>query len=590
MIEIEFNYNQHYSTIQANLNARFEEVINKYIQKSYLNPSSIYFLANGKRINPKDTVEKQMNDMNKQNKNLKVLVQVIEDGNTKKEVIEKSKDIICPKCLEPCRIKINDFNLELFGCSNNHINDNIKITDFFETQKINISNIICNNCKIKNKGNSPNNEFYTCLNCQTNLCLLCKQNHNSNHNIIRYDQKNYICQEHNENIIKYCIKCNKNICFSCEEDHDKHKTIFLGDLKPNMNEIKNKLLEMKKVIDLFTYKMNNMIKHLNELNDIVKIYYEININIFNSYQRQNRNYQILQNIKEININNKIYEKLNNINKIIDIKDKFINIIDLYNKICEQNSEINLEKPHLLNENKNMKKSNNDNKSSVEKLNQITIIYNINKNEKKIKLFGKNFLIHNKDNCHLLIDGKQNELCEFYQLNNNQKKNNTLKIKLIENKKIIDMSSMFDNCKSIVSLPDISEWNTKNVNNMSRMFAVCQSLKSLPDISDWDLKDVTNLRAMFQCCYSLVSLPDIAKWNTKNVTDMSYMFNHCWELKSLPDISKWNVKNVSNMNYMFKECTSLSSFPDIAKWDINEELQKEDMFKNCNKSIIPENFI
>ena len=83
-----------------------------------------------------------------------------------------------------------------------------------------------------------------------NLCFLCKPNHNSNHNIIIYSQKNYICQKHNEPFIKYCTKCNINICFSCDEEHDEHDTIFLGDLKPNMNEAKKILLEMKKEIEV----------------------------------------------------------------------------------------------------------------------------------------------------------------------------------------------------------------------------------------------------------------------------------------------------------------------------------------------------
>ena len=276
MIEIEFNYTQHYTTIQANLNDKFKDVINKYLQKSLLNPTSIFFLANGKKINPEETVEKQMNNTNKQNKILKVLVQLIEDENTEKQVIIKSKEIICPQCQEPCRIKTNNFNLELFECVNNHITKNIKIKDFPETQKINISNIICEKCKIKNKGNSPNNEFYKCLTCNMNLCFLCKPNHNSNHNIINYSQKNYICQKHNEPFIKYCTKCNINICFSCDEEHDEHDTIFLGDLKPNMNEAKKILLEIKKEIEVFSNNIKNIIKQLNELMDIMNIYNEIN--------------------------------------------------------------------------------------------------------------------------------------------------------------------------------------------------------------------------------------------------------------------------------------------------------------------------
>ena len=43
--------------------------------------------------------------------------------------------------------------------------------------------------------------------------------------------------------------------------------------------------------------------------------------------------------------------------------------------------------------------------------------------------------------------------------------------------------------------------------------------------------------MFNGCNSLISLPDISNWNTKNVTNMSYMFSDCSSLISLPNISK-----------------------------------------------------
>ena len=49
--------------------------------------------------------------------------------------------------------------------------------------------------------------------------------------------------------------------------------------------------------------------------------------------------------------------------------------------------------------------------------------------------------------------------------------------------------------------------------------------------------------MFGECKSLISLPDISKWNTKNVEGMGVMFCFCKSLQSLPDISKWNTKNV-----------------------------------------------
>ena len=79
--------------------------------------------------------------------------------------------------------------------------------------------------------------------------------------------------------------------------------------------------------------------------------------------------------------------------------------------------------------------------------------------------------------------------------------------------------------------------------------------------------------MFCGCISLISLPDISKWNTNNVTDMSWMFCRCESLISLPDISKWNTNNVTNMDYMFNGCKSLkmvgnTNFSDFKiDWDM-----------------------
>ena len=45
-----------------------------------------------------------------------------------------------------------------------------------------------------------------------------------------------------------------------------------------------------------------------------------------------------------------------------------------------------------------------------------------------------------------------------------------------------MSEIFNKCISLISLPDISKWNTQNVVNMIGMFYGCYSLIPIPDIS------------------------------------------------------------------------------------------------------------
>ena len=47
MVEVEFNYNQNKINIQSNMNDKFEEIIQKYINKTNLDINNIYFISNG---------------------------------------------------------------------------------------------------------------------------------------------------------------------------------------------------------------------------------------------------------------------------------------------------------------------------------------------------------------------------------------------------------------------------------------------------------------------------------------------------------------------------------------------------------------
>ena len=145
------------------------------------------------------------------------------------------------------------------------------------------------------------------------------------------------------------------------------------------------------------------------------------------------------------------------------------------------------------------------------LNKMTILYKIDKDKEKIKLFGDNFVNNNKNNCCLLIEGKRTELCTELILNEKQKENNTLEIQLIEIKPITNMSYMFEQSR-VESLPDISSWNTENVTDMNNLFASCGALKTLPDKLEWNTKNVTNMSNLFYFCTQIESLPDIYIWN------------------------------------------------------------------------------
>ena len=128
--------------------------------------------------------------------------------------------------------------------------------------------------------------------------------------------------------------------------------------------------------------------------------------------------------------------------------------------------------------------------------------------------------------------------------------NNINIKIFENKSFY---KMFYNCSSLITLPDLSKWNTDKVFKMDGMFYNCNKIYSLPDISRWNTENCISMSHLFYNCSSLSSLPDLSKWNTKNVKDMSGMFSFCSSLKFLPDISNWKTHNVENMSGIFSNC-------------------------------------
>ena len=185
--------------------------------------------------------------------------------------------------------------------------------------------------------------------------------------------------------------------------------------------------------------------------------------------------------------------------------------------------------------------------------EIKMIYKV-KNLKEVQLFGTDFVERNKNNCNLIIEGEEQGLKQVHSFGiffGTDKEYFEVKLKGITN--ITDMSKMFYECTSLISLPDISKFNTSNITDMSGIFGYCLSLTSLPDISKWNTSSVTNMSGMFLGCISLTSLPEISKWNTSNVTHMNVMFCGCESLSSLPDISNWDITNLESMYNMFYKC-------------------------------------
>ena len=204
MIEAIFIYEGQQIIIQCNLEDKMKDIINKFKSKIKEEDNNLYYIYNGNKINEELKFSQIIN--NKEEKIINILVYKNENG---KEII--SNKIICPECKENILINIKNYKINLYQCKNGHKIENILLNEYENTQKIDLSKIICNECHKSSQNNIE--EFYICNECKFNLCPLCKFNHDKNHNIINYNDKNCICTKHNEKYIKYCKECKKNLCF-----------------------------------------------------------------------------------------------------------------------------------------------------------------------------------------------------------------------------------------------------------------------------------------------------------------------------------------------------------------------------------------
>ena len=213
MEEVIFTHNKINTTIQCNFNEQMKDIFKKYSIKSGINIKSVYFEYSGNKINENLTLSQTIGQNEKLLNKIEILVYNIEElnNNENKTVIVKSNNIICPKCKEIASMKIKYDKIDIYGCKKGHNIKDILLNEFENTQNINISKIKCDKCKINNKGNIYNKLFYKCLNCKMNLCTKCKLSHDNDHNIIDYDKKDYICNEHNKSFIKYCNECKRKI-------------------------------------------------------------------------------------------------------------------------------------------------------------------------------------------------------------------------------------------------------------------------------------------------------------------------------------------------------------------------------------------
>ena len=226
-------------------------------------------------------------------------------------------------------------------------------------------------------------------------------------------------------------------------------------------------------IELNKEKIDEIIKSYNDIKDTI---YGVKLNLDNIINNSAINAMNIQ-LKNINIIlktitediNKSNEKLKNL-----LKDNIIK-----NDISKNN---------IMRGNINSNEINNNNKSSIKK-NEINIIYKTeNKGEQKI--FGNVFVMNNKNNIELLINGKKNELIDIYIL-----EKGINKITLIIKNNLTNLEQMFYDCKELYYIDELKYLDTSSCSNFNGMFFYT-NISNLKFLENRDVSNAINFSKMF----------------------------------------------------------------------------------------------
>ena len=335
-----------------------KEAINKFCNKAGVNNNSIYCIYSG---NPLDENKKisEIKSKNKENKISILAYQKNKEDQEKVESIVKSSQVICPDCGEIALISFQNYKIKT-SCKNGHDKKNIFLDEFEKSQKIDESKINCDICKDLNKSMTFKKEFYICLSCKKNICPLCKAKHSKMHNtIVKYEQKNFICFEHEDNFGLYCKDCKINLCSACENEHTEHETVTFGKLFPNKKGSEKKMKELKDNIDKLKEQIKNIIDILNKVNENMDQYYEIINYLNNSFGIKAKNYELLKSIKDIDTSY-IINDISDIIKEEKIDKKFNLIYNIYLKMTSKVNNNSEEQNNNLSDSESPKKNNNNN--------------------------------------------------------------------------------------------------------------------------------------------------------------------------------------------------------------------------------------
>ena len=113
MVEVKFNYESNRTIMLGNSNEILDDIINRYTIFMHLEINELIFISKGAFINIQERLENIMNELEKKNNKITILVYSIKNYiDNKNTNIKKSEYIICPEYKEICKYKIKNYKIK----------------------------------------------------------------------------------------------------------------------------------------------------------------------------------------------------------------------------------------------------------------------------------------------------------------------------------------------------------------------------------------------------------------------------------------------------------------------------------------------
>ena len=350
-VTVNFILGTNITIVQCSSNDKMSEIFRKFITNLNIqaNINDFEYIYNAKELSGESTLAN----------NIKIGSDKIISIIVKRRV----RICKCPECIcNDCIINLLNYQAAFYGCKyDTNEDENLRhkrvtlYDNYANNQNIDYSQIKCHTSGCPNTLANYYNNFYKCLFCSQKserskyFCNDCITSHRDlGHEYVKYDEKNYYCQNHCKIFENYCFDCKKDLCKECKGKHLQHKTVDYSEMTTNIEDLKNVLGKIRNSINALSLTIDNIKDILDGTKRIYERYYNIVDDIIKKYELFNKdlknyNYKILRTIRNLKISNT--QIIEDLKKIIDegdtekqssfIMSTYNNIMSIYSNKSDQ---------------------------------------------------------------------------------------------------------------------------------------------------------------------------------------------------------------------------------------------------------------